>query len=1036
MEFLWLLRSVDLIAMQVRQNENSLCKSESEKVQTSRPWILPPTSNTIRNTAITTLRPFLSSSSASPHQNSSNNHYPSCHHLPPPQILPLLPPAPLQHQQPHHTLPATPPPPLPRQQHLDHHPCSPHHPQYAFNPNFNSNPNPSNISHQLHDFPQRRVPEFDTRPDSWPDNWVCRPHSVSSLDREAHYHQFDRRTASPEIDRLRHDLEGSSRFRDLELNQRAREELGRFQSDRWISDQYSRDFGIVSKRFEPNSDNSSFEEIKVSSRDGLHTKGTELLRLSSSMAGPSEVGSFSDACRDDHPSIDPCPAFTESVALSSQCLHPLKLVEHKSSCLDQRLPGTDVEDDNLLPLKDDFTSASNSLVFGVDTNKVSVAYSDDEVIMPARDISYDVDSLNNHDDGLISKSTCKAHLCQNSEGKAYANEKLLGGKPIIEGACYSSFFVSYSQHNETILKSNDAIQTNQSVVRKAELMPSHDSKNTNSFNFLGGEKHGRKNQPSHVVPKSHPTHSSFVFSASKSTASSTNSQSHGHGIEPIILLLILYQETNLPLVRIICKGRCQKRLHVFGVLLTFVKKGTGTNSIADAVGLTIGVANTSLQRPTTPPLSIVTKVPKHAINLSGRWKMLLLRKRSTVYTRSINGFSIRKSKVLSVGGSSLKWSKSIERRSRKANEEATLTVAEAERKKREGNGSVSGTGKRSHSCRKVSHGTEVLPAERIFHIGPVCYKMDSSRRSLQRIAEDESSCSASHLSESSTKKSYVPRRLVIGNDEYVRIGNGNQLVRDPKKRTHVLASEKVRWSLHTARLRLVKKQYCQFFTRFGKCNKDDGRCLYIHDPSKIAVCTKFLKGLCSNSNCKLTHKVIPERMPDCSYFLQGLCTNENCPYRHVHVNPNASTCKGFLKGYCADGNECRKKHSYVCPYFEATASGPQGSKCKLHHPKNRSKGKKRKRSVEHKNAHGRYFGIDISEPKSMVYERHQALFDDNIFFDGKFSDYIRLDVSVDEAGELHQVICDQTAFDDHDSLDLQLDDLGCSHQTYWYNELV
>lgn len=133
----------------------------------------------------------------------------------------------------------------------------------------------------------------------------------------------------------------------------------------------------------------------------------------------------------------------------------------------------------------------------------------------------------------------------------------------------------------------------------------------------------------------------------------------------------------------------------------------------------------------------------------------------------------------------------------------------------------------------------------------------------------------------------------------MRIGNGNQLVRDPKKRVRMLASEKVRWSLHTARLRLARKQkYCQFFTRFGKCNKEDGKCLYIHDPSKVAVCTKFLNGLCSNPNCKLTHKVykvsinlikcacfykschlicyciflmqvIPERMPDCSYFLQG-----------------------------------------------------------------------------------------------------------------------------------------------------------------------
>lgn len=96
---------------------------------------------------------------------------------------------------------------------------------------------------------------------------------------------------------------------------------------------------------------------------------------------------------------------------------------------------------------------------------------------------------------------------------------------------------------------------------------------------------------------------------------------------------------------------------------------------------------------------------------------------------------------------------------------------------------------------------------------------------------------------------------------YIRIGNGNQLIRDPKKRTRLLASEKVRWSLHTARLRLARKRkYCQFFTRFGRCNKDSGRCPYLHDPSKIAVCTKFLNGSCSNDNCKLTHKVYLSHM--------------------------------------------------------------------------------------------------------------------------------------------------------------------------------
>lgn len=49
-------------------------------------------------------------------------------------------------------------------------------------------------------------------------------------------------------------------------------------------------------------------------------------------------------------------------------------------------------------------------------------------------------------------------------------------------------------------------------------------------------------------------------------------------------------------------------------------------------------------------------------------KLLLSRKRGAIYTRSTRGFSLKISKVLSVGGSSLKWSKSIERNSKKANE--------------------------------------------------------------------------------------------------------------------------------------------------------------------------------------------------------------------------------------------------------------------------------------------------------------------------------------------------------------------------------
>ncbi|KAL8059575.1 hypothetical protein ABFX02_03G096800 [Erythranthe guttata] len=399
-------------------------------------------------------------------------------------------------------------------------------------------------------------------------------------------------------------------------------------------------------------------------------------------------------------------------------------------------------------------------------------------------------------------------------------------------------------------------------------------------------------------------------------------------------------------------------------------------------------------------------------------KLLLSRKRGAIYTRSTHGYSLRMSKVLSVGASSLKWSKSIERNSKMANEEATRAVAAAEKKKKEETGAVPiATRSRNHVSRKLVLSVKLLSGERIFRIGSERYKMDATRRTLHRItAEKEPPSSAVLQSEKKVKRSYVPRRLLICNEEYVRIGNGNQLVRDPKKRTRVLASEKVRWSLRTARLRLArKKKYCQFFTRYGKCNKDDGKCLYIHDPSKIAVCTKFLSGSCSNLDCKLTHKVIPERMQDCSYFLKGSCSNENCPYRHVNVNPDWPVCRNFLRGYCADGNECRKKHTYICSDFESTGICPRASTCKLHHPKQKVEAKPE--SEQKKIVRGRYFdggliGVaDCTTPEKLSAKGKNDLG----CHEGNFPDYISLVVSDDEVDptlESEGVLSDMEISDD------------------------
>ncbi|XP_068652577.1 uncharacterized protein [Aristolochia californica] len=362
-------------------------------------------------------------------------------------------------------------------------------------------------------------------------------------------------------------------------------------------------------------------------------------------------------------------------------------------------------------------------------------------------------------------------------------------------------------------------------------------------------------------------------------------------------------------------------------------------------------------------------------------KLLQLRKRDIVYTRSTTGFSLRKSKVLCVNTWSLKWSKSIERHSKKVNKEATLAFAAGEQKKREQSSEAfvaSDTVHGNCSSGNSVHGINLQP--------------------------DESMPTASDIGAGSdSTKCFGSWRPLIGNDEYIRTGKGNKLVRGARKLKHILASEKVRWSLHTARLKLAKKQqYCQFFTRFGKCNKENGKCPYIHDPDKIAVCTKFLKGLCLDLSCKLTHKVIPERMQDCSYFLKGSCTNVNCPYRHVNVNPGASVCEGFLRGYCADGNECRKKHTYVCLHYKEKGVCPLGLLCKLHHPKNRSKCQKQKHTEDQRNSRGRYFGslklIDGGGIRSPVSENQTAESGGGeIFFcDGRYADYISLYISEDE----------------------------------------
>ncbi|XP_038147726.1 zinc finger CCCH domain-containing protein 3 isoform X2 [Cyprinodon tularosa] len=153
--------------------------------------------------------------------------------------------------------------------------------------------------------------------------------------------------------------------------------------------------------------------------------------------------------------------------------------------------------------------------------------------------------------------------------------------------------------------------------------------------------------------------------------------------------------------------------------------------------------------------------------------------------------------------------------------------------------------------------------------------------------------------------------------------------------TRHLASRAVQRSIaiiRHARQKKDQKQFCMYYNRFGKCNRGTS-CPFIHDPDKVAVCTRFLRGTCKQADgtCPFSHKVAKEKMPVCSYFLKGICNNSDCPYSHVYVSRKAEVCEDFVKGYCPEGEKCKKKHTLVCPDFSKNGSCPRGSRCKLQH---------------------------------------------------------------------------------------------------------
>ncbi|XP_022650377.1 uncharacterized protein LOC111245810 isoform X3 [Varroa destructor] len=126
---------------------------------------------------------------------------------------------------------------------------------------------------------------------------------------------------------------------------------------------------------------------------------------------------------------------------------------------------------------------------------------------------------------------------------------------------------------------------------------------------------------------------------------------------------------------------------------------------------------------------------------------------------------------------------------------------------------------------------------------------------------------------------------------------------------------------------------CLFYIRFGKCHKGDA-CKFTHDPSKVSICTRFLKGTCKSTTCPFSHEVSADRMPLCSYFQRGQCTAQACPYRHTYFRKDVPYCLDFLQSFCMKGEKCTKQHVLVCMDPECSRDP---KKCPLRHKKSRSK---------------------------------------------------------------------------------------------------
>ncbi|WWC91868.1 uncharacterized protein L201_006815 [Kwoniella dendrophila CBS 6074] len=192
-------------------------------------------------------------------------------------------------------------------------------------------------------------------------------------------------------------------------------------------------------------------------------------------------------------------------------------------------------------------------------------------------------------------------------------------------------------------------------------------------------------------------------------------------------------------------------------------------------------------------------------------------------------------------------------------------------------------------------------------IDGVVFQFEQDGKKLTRIGEATPSSVDQHTP---TRKS-----LSFGGEKYRRTSRGNLIL---KKNGSTSKSS----------------QLCRYFTKTGRCNFGL-TCPHIHDPNKVTICSRFLRGSCTlGSSCPLSHTPSTHNTPSCVRFQStSTCSKPNCPYPHIKVSADAPVCDDFARiGWCGkEPGSCENLHVWECQEFREKGTCSKNGKCGLQH---------------------------------------------------------------------------------------------------------